>query len=58
MLYAIPKLAAQLGTHPSVSSNSSAVQDPSYIVLVDTSTPYLLPRSPFIAGGFWAVILS
>ena len=38
-------------------SNSSAGRDPSYIVLVDTGASRSLPRSPFIAGGFWAIIL-
>ena len=54
----MPKLAAQPGTRPSVASYTSAERDPSKLVLVDIGAPRSLPRSPFVAGGFWAVILS
>ena len=54
----MPKLAAQPGIHPSVTSYTSAGLDPSYIVLVDSGMPRSLTRSPFVAGWFWAVILT
>ena len=54
----MPKLAAQPGTHPSATSYTSAKWDPSKLVLVDIGVPHSLPRLPFVAGGFWAVILS
>ena len=52
------KLAAQPGTRPSVACYTSAERDPSKLVLVDIGAPRSLPRSPIVAGGFWAVILS
>ena len=52
------KLAAQPGTRPSVASYTSAEWDPSKLILVDIGMPCSLPRSPIVAGGFWAVILS
>ena len=55
---AVPKLAAQPGTRLSAAFNTLVRRDPSYIVLVDLGAPWCLPRSPFVAEGFWAVILS
>ena len=54
----MPKLAAQPGTRPSVTSYTSAKRDPSKLVLVDKGAPHSLPRLPFVSGGFWVVILS
>ena len=54
----MPKLAAQPGTRLSVTSYTSAERDPSKLILVDIGAPRSLPRSPIVAGGFWAVILS
>ena len=43
---------------PQSASTASPKQDPSYNFLVDSGMPQSLPRSPFVAGGFWAVILN
>ena len=52
------KLAAQPGIVLSVISNASSRWDSSCIVLVDLGMPSFLPRLPFVARVFLAVISS
>ena len=52
-----PRETWQPCPQPQSASTASSKQDPSYNVPVESGTPGSLPRSPFVAGEFWAVIL-
>ena len=54
----MPKPAAQPGTQLFAAFSALTRWEPSYIVLVNSGVPHSLPRLLFIAGWFWAIILS
>ena len=57
-LPAAPQQLRQPCPLPQSTSIASPKRDPSYNFLVDSGVPQSLPRSLFVAGGFWAVILT